>query len=253
MAIIFLLIIHWYSSLFFQSVFHHRYAAHAMFTMTKGWEKAFYIGCYVTQGSSYISAYAYGIMHRLHHAHTDTKEDPHSPGNSNNVFAMMWQTRNNYFDIFTGKTNVEQKYTIGLPKWEAFDKIAHSPLSRIAWCGFYVFLYYLLAPSWWYYLLLPLHFGMGAIQGAVVNWLAHVVGYVNFKVNNTSKNLIPVDFIFWGEAYHNNHHKHPSRPNNSVKWFEVDAGYWVMKMLDQLKVIRLRTHKAPRLKELVPK
>src|SRR5688500_5776147 len=80
MAIVFLLIIHWYSSLFFQSVFHHRYAAHAMFTMTKGWEKAFYIGCYLTQGSSYISAYAYGIMHRLHHAHTDTIEDPHSPG-----------------------------------------------------------------------------------------------------------------------------------------------------------------------------
>lgn len=29
-----------------------------------------------TQGSSYISAYTYGLMHRLHHAHIDKAEDP---------------------------------------------------------------------------------------------------------------------------------------------------------------------------------
>jgi stearoyl-CoA desaturase (delta-9 desaturase) len=84
---------------------------------------------------------------------------------------------------------------------------------------------------------------MGAIQGAIVNWLAHVVGYVNFKVNNTSKNLIPIDVIFWGEAYHNNHHKFPSRPDNSVKWFEFDPGYFVMKMLHKMNIIKLRTQK----------
>lgn len=243
MEIVFLLVLHWYSSLFFQSVFHHRYAAHGMFTMSRSWEKAFYIGCYLTQGSSYISAYAYGIMHRLHHAHTDTKDDPHSPGNSSNLLAMMWQTRNNYINIYTGKTPIAEKYKVGLPRWDTFDSIAHSPLSRLAWFGIYTLLYYLLASEWWMFLLLPLHFGMGAIQGALVNWLAHVVGYVNFKVNNTSKNLIPIDVIFWGEAYHNNHHKFPSRPNNSAKWFEFDPGYFVMKMLHQLKIIKLRTGK----------
>jgi stearoyl-CoA desaturase (delta-9 desaturase) len=108
-------------------------------------------------------------------------------------------------------------------------------------------LYYLLATEWWMFLLLPIHFGMGAIQGAVVNWLAHVVGYVNFKVNNTSKNLLPVDLIFWGEAYHNNHHQFPLRPNNSVKWFEVDTGYLAMKMLDGMKIIKLKTQKSARL------
>lgn len=203
----------------------------------------FYIGCYLSQGSSYISAYAYGILHRLHHAHTDTKEDPHSPGNTSNVFMMMWQTRNNYYNIYIGKTKVDDKYKKGLPVWKAFDKIAHNWISRLVWVGAYTLVYYFVATEWWMYLFLPVHFAMGSIQGAMVNWWAHVYGYVNFKANNTSKNILPVDLIFWGEAYHNNHHKYPSRPDNSVRWFEFDPGFMVMKILDRLKIIRIKADK----------
>ena len=110
MIIALFLVIHWYTSLFFQSIFHHRYAAHGMFVMSKTWERIFYLGCFITQGSSYISANTYGLMHRLHHSNTDTESDPHSPSNSSNIFALMWQTRNNYLDIFRGKTIVEEKY-----------------------------------------------------------------------------------------------------------------------------------------------
>jgi stearoyl-CoA desaturase (Delta-9 desaturase) len=208
--------------------------------MSRGWEKAFYIGCFLSQGSSYISAYAYGILHRMHHAYTDTPKDPHSPLNSSNMFKMMLQTRNNYYNVYSGKTKVDEKYKKGLPQWEAFDKFAHNWIARFAWFGIYTLVYYFVATEWWMFLFLPIHFGMGSIQGVVVNWWAHVFGYVNFKVNNTSKNIIPVDLIFWGEAYHNNHHKHPSRPNNSVRWFEFDPGYAAMKIMDKLGIIKLR-------------
>src|SRR5687768_6410454 len=110
MAILVLLVIHWYTSLFFQSVFHHRYSAYGIFTMSKAWERVFYVGCFIAQGSSYISAFAYGILHRLHHAHTDTHEDPHSPQNSHNLLMMMWDTRNNYINIYKGVTPVDEKY-----------------------------------------------------------------------------------------------------------------------------------------------
>jgi stearoyl-CoA desaturase (delta-9 desaturase) len=211
--------------------------------MSRFWERVFYIGCFITQGSSYISAYAYGILHRLHHAHTDTILDPHSPQNTSNVFTMMWQTRNNYINVYNGKTKVDDKYKVGLPNWEAFDKLVHNWIMRVIWVGIYIFVYYLLATEWWMYLFLPIHFAMGSIQGAVVNWWAHVFGYVNFKTNNTSKNIIPIDLVFWGEAYHNNHHKYPSRPNNSVKWFEFDPGYFAMKVLDKLNVIKIKNEK----------
>lgn len=240
MAILILIIVHWYCSLFFQSVFHHRYAAHGMFTMSKGWERVFFVGCFLTQGTSYISAYAYGMMHRLHHAHTDKPEDPHSPHNTPGLLAVMWDTRNNYRDIYTGKTVVADKYKKDLPEWEAFDKFAHSGVTKLVWAGFYVFLYFILATAWWQWLFLPVTLAMGAFQGAAVNWWAHRFGYENFKMDNTSKNIMPVDFIFWGEAYHNNHHKHPTTPNNAHKWYEFDMGYFAMKTLDKLGVIKLK-------------
>lgn len=239
MVIAVFLIVHWYTSLFFQSIFHHRYAAHGMFMMSKAWEKVFYLGCYLTQGSSYISANTYGIMHRLHHSHTDTEKDPHSPANNGDVFSLMWQTRNHYLDIFTGKTLVEDKYRKDLPSWKSFEKISHHMLSRFFWIGIYITIYIFFASAWWMFLFLPVTIAMGSLQGAAVNWWAHRFGYVNFKVQNTSKNILPVDLIFWGEAYHNNHHQHPGRANNGFRWFEIDMGYLAMKILHRFKIIKM--------------
>lgn len=209
--------------------------------MSRAWEKVFYVCCFVTQGSSYISANAYGVMHRLHHAHTDTEDDPHSPQNSPGFWAMMLQTRNNYHNIYTGKTFVEEKYRKDLPEWRAFDNMAHNWVTRVLWMAVYVTLYLLLANAWWQYLFLPFTIALGTIQGAAVNWWAHRFGYENYKMDNTSKNILPVDFIFWGEAYHNNHHKHPSRSSNAVRWFEFDSAYAVMRVMHALRIIKIKS------------
>ena len=50
MAIAIFFIAHWQLSVFFQTFFLHRYGAHRMFTMSKGWERFFYLCTYVTQG-----------------------------------------------------------------------------------------------------------------------------------------------------------------------------------------------------------
>ncbi|WP_090880421.1 acyl-CoA desaturase [Pedobacter rhizosphaerae] len=240
MFILLFLVIHWYASLFFQSFFHHRYAAHNHFTMSRAWEKFFYICCFITQGSSYISATSYGLMHRLHHAHTDTEKDPHSPSYTDNMFALLWQTRNNYNSIFLGRIKVDDKYKKDLPEWAAFDKMAHNWIARLAWGAFYIGIYALLVTQWWMWLFLPITFAMGALQGIAVNWWAHKFGYRNYTVNNTSRNIMPVDLIFWGEAYHNNHHKNPGRANNAVKWFEIDAGYGLMILMHKMRIIKLK-------------
>lgn len=41
--------IHWYVSVFMQSFFLHRYAAHAMFTTSKFWERVFHFFTWVAQ------------------------------------------------------------------------------------------------------------------------------------------------------------------------------------------------------------
>jgi len=53
--------------------------------MNKGWERFFFFFAWLTQGSSYLSPRAYGIMHRIHHAYTDTELDPHSPAYDKNL------------------------------------------------------------------------------------------------------------------------------------------------------------------------
>jgi stearoyl-CoA desaturase (delta-9 desaturase) len=238
MFMLLFVVIHWYASLFFQSIFHHRYAAHGQFSMNKFWEKCFFIGAFITQGSSYISAYAYGLMHRLHHAHTDEAGDPHSPHNDPNPFALMWSTRNRYNELYKGFREIPQKYHKNLPEWHAFDKIVHHGLFRLVWLAIYITLYFYLATAWWHWLFLPITVAMGSFQGVVVNWWAHKFGYENHSMNNTSKNILPVDFLFWGEAYHNNHHKHPHKINNAVKWFEWDMGYQSMRLLRFARVIQ---------------
>ena len=70
---------HWLSSVFCQTFFLHRYGAHRQFTMSKGWERFFHLLTYVTQGSSFLHPRAYAILHRMHHAYSDTEKDPHSP------------------------------------------------------------------------------------------------------------------------------------------------------------------------------
>ena len=239
MLVVVFFIILWYSSLFSQTFFQHRYAAHGGFSMSKGWERFFFIIAYITQGSSYMSPRAYAIMHRLHHAHTDTEIDPHSPSFSKNIFSMMWRTRNIYADIFNGKMPIESKYTKNVPEWDLFDRWANSGISRLIWVAVYVAFFVVYATSPWLYLLLPVVLTMGAFHGAIINWFAHKYGYKNYILKNTSENLFSIDVLMLGEAYHNNHHKFPSAINFGKRWHEVDPMYPVIRLFAWLGIIQL--------------
>ena len=241
MAILIFFIAHWFLSLFTQTFFYHRYASHAAFTMSKKWEKFFYVLSYIMQGSSYMSPRAYAVMHRMHHAYTDTERDPHSPKFSKNVITMMMHTNKVYMGIYNGTLAVEDKFLKNVPDWPAFDKWALTWKSSIFWSLFYISYYIVFATAWWMYLLIPIHILMGPVHGTIVNWFAHKYGYTNFKMNNTAKNLLPVDFLMLGESYHNNHHKFPSSINfGGVRWHELDPVYPVIRLLDWLDVIQIK-------------
>ncbi|MES2703032.1 MAG: acyl-CoA desaturase [Bacteroidota bacterium] len=234
----------WYASLFCQTFFQHRYAAHGAFKMSKFWERTFFIVSYITQGSSYLSPRAYAIMHRMHHAYTDTEMDPHSPSFSTNVFSMMWRTRNFYNDIFNGTMKVDPRFEKNVPEWTAFDKWADSWYSRSIWIAIYLAIFIKFSTSPWQYLFLPIILMMGAFHGAIINWFAHKYGYVNFKMKNTSQNLLAVDFLMLGESYHNNHHKRPSSINFGSRKHELDPVYPVIRLFAWLGIVRINKNAA---------
>lgn len=233
-------IIHWYVSFFLQSLFHHRYAAHNHFTMSKRAEKFFFIACFFAHGSSYMSPHAYGIMHRLHHIHTDTEDDPHSPHNEPDFFRLMFVTRNSYQKYYTSAVTLHENIKKNLPEWKEFESFAHNWITRSCWILVYVAVYVLFATAWWMYLFLPITITMAAFQGNIINWVAHKFGYENFKMKNTSKNILPIDIIFIGDAYHNNHHKFPGKVNNSQRWFEADIIYHIMNLMHYARIIHLK-------------
>jgi stearoyl-CoA desaturase (Delta-9 desaturase) len=231
---------HWFLSLFTQTFFLHRYAAHQMFTMGKRSEKVFYLLTYIFQGSSFLSPKAYGVMHRLHHAYADTAKDPHSPLYSTGLMNMMWKTKNIYNDILHNRIKLDEKFQKNVPYWGFAEKLGDNWISRIAWGTIYVLIYIKFATAWWMFLLLPIHFLMGPIHGAIINWFAHKFGYVNFKVNDTSKNFLPFDFLMMGESYHNNHHTYGGRANFGIRWFEFDPTYPVILLFNWLGIIKLK-------------
>ena len=101
-------------------------------------ERITFILTWIFQGASYLSAYGYGIMHRMHHAYTDTAQDPHSPSHDANLFAMMWKTKTIYQEINDEKVAVDARFTKNVPQWKSFDAFASSRFSRVLWISFYI-------------------------------------------------------------------------------------------------------------------
>lgn len=237
MIIVLFFILHWYLSLFIQTFFLHRYGAHKMYYMSNGWEKTFYILAYLFTGSSYLSPRAYAILHRMHHAYSDTDKDPHSPHFFKDVISMMIKTRVIYNRLYSRKQLPEKRLDGGYPDWDKFDKFADSWLSRISWAFLYILFYYFFSPSPWFYLLLPVHFLMGPVHGAIVNWCGHKYGYRNYDNGDKSRNTLIFDFLMLGELFQNNHHKFPRSPNFAKKWWEIDPSYFAFVLLSKLKII----------------
>lgn len=240
MVILIFFLCHWFLSLFFQTFFLHRYSSHKMFKMNSFWEKFFYMFTFLAQGSSFLNPRAYAIMHRMHHSYSDTEKDPHSPHFFKDVIGMMIQTKNIYLDYVRFKIEPEPAFRDNYPTWPLIDRIGDLWITRSIFIMAYIAFYVQFAEYWWMFLLLPIHFLMGPIHGAVVNWCGHKYGYSNYDNNDHSKNTLPLDFLMLGELFQNNHHKKPNNVNFALKWYEFDPSYPIIKLLHHLRIIRLR-------------
>ncbi|WP_299763398.1 acyl-CoA desaturase [uncultured Dokdonia sp.] len=238
MNVVILIIAHWYIGIFIQSLFLHRYVAHQNFEMNTYLEKFFFILNYIIFGSSYMSPAAFARMHELHHHHADGEEDPHTPSNTWGFLGTIVRARNSYQDVYHGRKNSQPARTY--PEWKFLDRLGHHWLSRVTWVIVYIFLYSVIAEQWWHYLLLPITVAMGALQGGLVNHLAHKVGYRNYNTADNSRNILRLDLLFLGEAYHNNHHKFPHKLNLAKKWYEFDPIFFFLKCLDYLHIIKIK-------------
>jgi stearoyl-CoA desaturase (delta-9 desaturase) len=235
MFVLSLMIIHWYGSLFCHTLFLHRYASHKMFKLSPFWQNFFYVLTIIAQGPSFLNPRAYAILHKRHHAYSDTDNDPHSPVFQPNIFKMMLITYKEYSQILkdpcVGKDEIQNKY---------LDKIGDSNWLRISFVVGYILIYISFAPSLWYLPMVIFHSILSPIQGAVVNYFGHKVGYVNHNNGDNSKNTLFFDFLMLGELFQNNHHHAPHKPNFAFKFFEFDPTYFIIVILQKLRIIKIK-------------
>ena len=183
----------------------------------------------------------WSCMHRLHHLHSDTPLDPHSPRRFG-IFGLMLGQLASYNSVLR-KLNRNDPVT---------SRIVSDLDFPVSWLNRKRLWYvpYLMHVAIW----LGLGFGFDAwllgyayfagmmshpIQGWMVNAFGHAYGYRNFATGDDSRNNTLVAWLVAGEGYQNNHHRYPKSAKFSVKWFELDMGYGLCLALESLGLIEI--------------
>src|SRR3982751_2429567 len=140
---------HWLLSVLFQSLFQHRYAAHKMYTMGPRTERVLHFVAWLIQGSSYLDPRGYAILHREHHAFSDTERDPHTPWLHSNAFSMMWQAKKRYSGHGPGRKGPDARFEGDVPEWPWLDRFADLWPTRVAFGLLYASFCFAFATHWW--------------------------------------------------------------------------------------------------------
>ena len=176
-------------------------------------------------------------IHRKHHQKADTVDDPHSP-KIYGIWTVLFKGALLYVKA-KQDTAMVNKLGVGTPNdWVERNVYSRYPSTGIVlllaldciafgWSGLLVWgIQVLWIPFW---------------AAGVINGLAHWVGYRNYAVKDTSRNLWPLAIWIGGEELHNNHHGDGTSAKFSKKWWEFDIGWFYIRLLETFNLAKLRT------------
>ena len=86
----------------------------------------------------------------------------------------------------------------------------------------------------------------------MINGIGHYWGYRHWSTPDASTNIVPFGILIGGEELHHNHHAYPTSAKLSSKWYELDAGWLYIRVLEALGLARVK-HLAPRPHFAAPK
>lgn len=72
-----------------------------------------------------------------------------------------------------------------------------------------------------------------AQQVSMLNSLTHMFGSRPFRMSdNNSRNNGLFGVATWGEGWHNNHHAFPASANFGFRWYQLDPGYIIIRLME---------------------
>lgn len=196
------------------SLGYHRLLTHKSFSVSRNWEIFLTLwGALAFTGSSI----GWVSVHRNHHRYSDTEKDPHSP-------------------VHRGSSILIASYKITPDKWGVRQLITDR---------FHLFLhrYYFGLLTLWATLFFAF-FGLTGLMHLVLipavisvwvstvsNYMNHTWGYRNYDTRDNSLNNWFNALLTFGEGWHNNHHAYPGAWNFGHKWWELDIGAQIIKLV----------------------
>lgn len=203
----------------------HRYLGHRAFITTPIKHK---ILCFMSMIPGHGSPIDFAIIHRHHHAQSDTELDTHSPRHG---FWHSWLLYGTY----------GMDYYKNVKRVRVFPKdLARDPTVRFVHSYYYHMMFLIIAIAalidWRiaaYFVLMPVALGMW--DNFYLSWVSHVNyfpgNYRNFNLPDDTHNNKYAAFMH-GEFHHNHHHR-PTAYNMAMVPGEFDFAAW---MIDRLLI-----------------
>jgi stearoyl-CoA desaturase (delta-9 desaturase) len=182
-------------------------------------------------------------IHRVHHQHADSALDPHSPtaGSFGHAFVgWLWDQRNVDTDLDAIPDFARLPELRWLNKNYALPFYAGGVLlvlaAHLGWLGAGITAGSALL--WGFFL--PVTAALGGV--AFVNSAAHFPtlwgGFRRYETDDRSVNRPLLAIVTLGGGWHNNHHRYAVPARAGFAWWEIDPCYYVLKVLEALRVVR---------------
>ncbi|MBY0518551.1 MAG: acyl-CoA desaturase [Bacteriovoracaceae bacterium] len=234
------------------TIAYHRYFTHRSFKTSRAFQffLAFAGSMCMQRGALWWAA-----NHRRHHQYSDTENDPHSPVTGSFWHAHMgWALEEKAFE--TDYSRVRD--------FDAFPELRwlneHSDLVH----GIYATFLFLLGEGLKIFMPQLSTSGLqflvwGYLIGGIahlhtiflINSWAHIYGKRPYPFparegRDNSHNVGWLALLTFGEGWHYNHHCFPMSARIGLAWWEIDFGWWVIKILEKLGIVwDVKTAKRP--------
>jgi stearoyl-CoA desaturase (delta-9 desaturase) len=198
------------------TITYHRLLTHRSFKTSKFFE---YLGTLCATVGLTGSSLSWTAAHRQHHARADRPGDPHSPhvggyirAHWGSMFSPINIQRSPVIDSEFHRWIHRHYFTVNLIY--GFVLLLIGGLNAVFMC--------------W---LIPAAVLWNA--GSLINTMCHThwLGYKNYRLADQSVNNPVLGILMWGEGWHNNHHRFQNRPNIGERWWEIDIGWWIIKLI----------------------
>lgn len=209
-------------AVFSTSIYLHRTLAHRALRLHPAAELAFRVALWLTTG---MSRQQWVAVHRKHHTYTDREGDPHSPKLLGFWHVQLFNVA--YYMREARNIETREKFAPDL-RPDLLDRVLFSHGRLGVWVG--LGLLCAVLGLWRGLVAGLLHATLYVfVIAPLINALGHWRGAKNFQ--NTATNSRCLAWVTGGESLHNNHHAHPRSAKFSMRGWEFDPSWPIIRLL----------------------